>query len=68
MGYFSFSLPLGRGMEEVFLRGGKGLFERLFLECHGQGGLIVCKGRRVWVFSLFFSTFFQGTHTTLNIG
>ncbi len=45
MGYFSFSLPLGRGMEEVFLRGGKGLFERLFLECHGQGGLIVCKGR-----------------------
>jgi hypothetical protein len=25
----------------------------LFLECHGQGGLIVCKGRGVWV-SVFF--------------
>jgi hypothetical protein len=40
-------------MEEVFLRGWKGVFKRLFLECHGQGGLIVCKGRGVWV-SVFF--------------
>ncbi len=54
MGYFSFSLPLERGMEEVFLRRGKGLFKRSFLEWHGQGGSIVCKGRGVWVFSFFF--------------
>jgi len=43
-------------MEEVFLRGGKGLFKRLFLECHGQGGSIVCKGRE-FGFSLFISYF-----------
>jgi hypothetical protein len=54
MGCFSFSLPLERGMEEVFWRGGKELFKRLFLQCHGQGGLIVCEGRGVWVFSFFF--------------
>jgi len=64
MGYFSFCLPLVRGMEELFLRGGKGLFKRLFLECHGQGGSIVCKGRGVWGFS-FFSYFLPSySHNT----
>ncbi len=67
MGYFSFSLPLERGMEEVFLTGGKGLVKRLFLECHAQGGLILLKVGE-FGFSLYFSTFFQGTHTTLVIG
>jgi hypothetical protein len=64
MGYFSFSLPLERGMEEVFLRGGKGLVKRLFLECHVQGGLIVCKGRGVWVFSLIFYFLPRYSHNT----
>jgi hypothetical protein len=64
MGYFSFSLPLEMGMEEVFLRGGKGLFKRLFLECHGQGGSIVCKGRGVWVFSFVFYFLPRYSHNT----
>ncbi len=60
MGYFSFSIPLEKGMGMVFSLNGKGPFQGVVSWVAWKGGgWVVSKGNGVVLFS-FFSPFLKG--------